>query len=307
MAIDYQGAIAFITGGASGAAFGQAQLFGRLGCRIFIVDIRGDALAEALARLRAEGIDATGAKLDLTDREAYAAVADRVERDLGAPPRFLFNTAGVFAMGPTAASTYEDYDWVFGVNLGGVINGMVTFVPRMIKAGRGGHVVSTSSVGGFLAHDGNTLYCAAKAAVISLMEGYRGALARHGIGVSVLCPMNIRSNIARSADTRPDHLARTGYNVSAETVASLQSVYDHGMDPIVLAEHVRRGIEANQLYIVPYPEARDVLTPHYDEILAAIPSSDSDPEGVATRLATIDRWIAERGDIFERTGAGAPL
>ena len=232
MAIDYRGAIAFITGGASGAAFGQAQHFGRLGCRIFIVDIRGDALEEAVGRLRTEGIEAAGAAFDLMDRTAYADAADRVEREFGAPPTLLFNTAGVFAMGPSEASTYEDFDWVFGVNLGGVVNGLVTFVPRMIRAGRGGHIVSTASVGGFVAYDGNTLYCAAKAAVISLMEGYRGALAKHGIGVSVLCPMNIRSNIARSADTRPQHLARTGYHVSAETVASLQSVYDHGMDPL---------------------------------------------------------------------------
>lgn len=307
MAIDYQGKVAFITGGASGAALGQAQYFGRLGCRIFIVDIRADALNEALAALRAEGITAEGAELDLADRARFAEVADEVERVYGEPPFFLFNTAGVFAMGPTEASTYEDFDWVFQVNLGGVVNGMVTFAPRMIKAGRGGHVVTTSSVGGFLAYDGNTIYCASKAAVISLMEGYRGALEKYGIGVSVLCPMNIKSNIARSAGTRPAHLAKTGYNVSEETVASLQSVYDHGMEPAELADHVRRGIEANQLYIIPYPEAREILEGHYRTILDAIPPVESDAASVAKRLATIDRWIAERGDIFERTGPDAPL
>ncbi|MBN8819296.1 MAG: SDR family NAD(P)-dependent oxidoreductase [Sphingomonas sp.] len=304
--MSYDGKVAFITGGASGAAFGQAQLFGRLGCRIFIVDVRGDALEEALAKLRAEGVTAEGAQLDITDRAAFARVADQVEHVYGEPPYFLFNTAGVFAMGPSESSTYEDYDWVFGVNLGGVINGLVTFVPRMIKAGRGGHIVSTSSVGGFLTYDGNTLYCAAKAAVISLMEGYRGALEKYGIGVSVLCPMNIRSNIARSANTRPAHLAKTGYVVNDETVASLQSVYDHGMDPIELAGHVRRGIEANQLYIIPYPEARPVMEQRYNEILDSVLPVEADPDGVASRLATIDVWMRERGTIFEQKSPDAP-
>ena len=230
--MDYAGKVAFITGGANGAGFGQAQVFGRLGCRVFIADIRADALDAAVAKLRKEGIDAHGSQLDIMDRKAYARVADDVERTCGEPPQLLFNTAGVSAFGPAEASTFDDYDWVLGVNLGGVINGMLTFIPRMIKAAKGGHIVSTASLGGFQGLEAALIYCASKAAVISLMEGYRPALQKFGIGVSVLCPANIKSNMALSADTRPSHLRKTGYVVNDQTKDSLRDIYQFGMDPV---------------------------------------------------------------------------
>ena len=133
---DFAGQLAFITGGASGAGFGQAQLFGRSGCRIVIADIRADAVEKARAALAAEGIEVHGIALDITDRAAYAAAADEVERVFGQAPTLLFNTAGVNNFGPIENTTYGDFDWLIGVNLGGVVNGMVTFVPRMIASGK---------------------------------------------------------------------------------------------------------------------------------------------------------------------------
>ncbi|MBC2776783.1 SDR family NAD(P)-dependent oxidoreductase [Parasphingopyxis marina] len=305
--MDYRGKTAFITGGANGAGFGQARYFGGLGCRIFIADIRGDALAQALEALRGEGIEAEGAQLDLMDREAYARVADTVEETYGGPPELLFNTAGVFAHGPTEASTYEDFDWVFGVNLGGVVNGMVTMVPRMIKAGRPGHIVTTSSLGGFRGGDGAALYSAAKAAVISLMEGYRGALEKYDIGVSVLCPANINSNIALSSDTRPAHLKRSGYVVNEDSKQALKDIYQHGMDPMELAENVRKGIDANALYIIPYPEAKEGIAAHFAEIVEAFPPLESDPEGAKKRTEALIEWAGKRRDIFTAKSKDAPV
>ena len=238
--MDYAGSC-FITGGANGAGFGQAQVFGRLGCRVFIVDIRAEALDAAVGKLRKEGIDAHGSQLDIMDRKAYARVADEVERTCGEPPRLLFNTAGVSAFGPAEASTFDAYDWVLGVNLGGVINGMLTFIPRMIKAAKGGHIVSTASLGGFQGLEAALIYCASKAAVISLMEGYRPALQKFGIGVSVLCPANIKSNMALSADTRLSHLRKTGYLVNDQTKDSLQDIYQFGMDPVDWRNTSRRA------------------------------------------------------------------
>jgi len=305
--VDYKGKVAFITGGANGAGFGQAQVFGRLGCRIFIIDIRADALNEAVSRLRQEGIEARGAQLDIMDRAAFARVADEVERVYGEPPQLLFNTAGVAAFGPAEASTYDDFDWVFGVNLGGVVNGMVTFVPRMIKAGNGGHVVSTSSLGGFQGLEFSLQYCAAKAAVISLMEGYRPALQKYGIGVSVLCPANIKSNMALAADTRPAHLRKTGYLVNEDTKKSLQSIFNSGMDPVVLAQHVKAAIDANALYVIPYPETKAGLEQHFAEIAGSIPTLESDPEGVKQRLTALQEWAQSAGsrDMFTKKGPDA--
>ncbi len=169
---DFAGKVAFITGGASGAGLGQAKVFSEAGCKIVIADIRQDHLDEAMAYFKEKKAPVHAIRLDVTDRKAYAAAADEVERVFGEPPQLLFNTAGVNTFGPAEASTYEDYDWVMGVCLGGVINGMVTFVPRMIKAGKGGHIATTSSWGGFMGGATTAPYSAAKAAVNNLMESY---------------------------------------------------------------------------------------------------------------------------------------
>jgi NAD(P)-dependent dehydrogenase (short-subunit alcohol dehydrogenase family) len=121
MAFDFAGRTAFITGGASGAGFGQAKVFGRAGCKVCIADIRPDAIEAALAELRGEGIECHGIALDITDREAFVRAAEEAEGALG-PVTMLFGTAGVSIFGPLEKATYADYDWIFGVNFGGVVN-----------------------------------------------------------------------------------------------------------------------------------------------------------------------------------------
>ncbi len=286
---DFGGRVAFITGGASGAGFGQAMVFGRAGVRIAIADVRPEALDEAVVTLREAGIDAEGFPLDVTDRAAYARVADAVEERFGDPVTLLFNTAGVNGFGPIETMTYEDFDWILGVNLGGVINGMQTFVPRMIAAGRGGHVASVASVGGFEGSRMAGPYSLAKAGVINLMESYAQALPAHGIGVSVLCPASIRSNISDAHLTRAQPSA-TGVLSDDDFVSTLREVYSHGMDPEHLALHLKRAMEREQLYVIPYPEVRDDLEGTFGRILDAIPGTDDlDPAGAARR----ERALAE--------------
>jgi NAD(P)-dependent dehydrogenase (short-subunit alcohol dehydrogenase family) len=264
---DFTGKIAFITGGASGAGFGQAKVFSDAGMKVVIADVRQDHLDEAVAYFKKKKAPVHTIKLDITDRKAYAAAADEVEKVFGSPPQLLFNTAGVNTFGPAEASTYEDYDWVIGVCLGGVINGMVTFVPRMIKAGKGGHIATTSSWGGFMGDSGTAPYSAAKAAVNNLMESYYLALKPYGIGVSVLCPMNIRSNIFEAVYTRPKHLQNTGYNVIEKTVNFLRSIHAQGMDPVELAQIFKKGIENEQLYVIPYPDSERMLKDNFQRVL----------------------------------------
>ncbi len=290
--------IAFITGGASGAGFGQAQVFGRAGARVVVADIRTAAVEQAVAALQAEGITAHGITLDIMDRAAYARAADEVEAVFGAPPSLLFNTAGVNSFGPVENTSYDDFDWIVGVNLGGVINGMVTFVPRMIASGRPGHIVTTSSLGGLMGSALAAPYSAAKAAVINLMESYRQGLEKHGIGVSVLCPANIRSNIAEASRLRPAQFGKSGYVENDDSIASLHSIHQHGMDPVELAEHVKRGIEANQLYIIPYPEAKEGLAAHYAQILDSVLPMEADPEGARLRTEALQNWAADRARVF---------
>jgi NAD(P)-dependent dehydrogenase (short-subunit alcohol dehydrogenase family) len=256
---DFKDKVAFITGGASGAGFGQAKVFSEAGCKIVIADIRQDHLDEAKAYFKDKKVQVHFIKLDLTDRKAYAEAADEVEKVFGSPPQLLFNTAGVNTFGPAEASTFEDYDWVIGVCLGGVINGMVTFVPRMIKAGKGGHIATTSSMGGFMGGSTTAPYSAAKAAVNNLMESYYTALKPYGIGVSCLCPGNIKSNIAEAVFTRPKKLENTGYNVTEKTINLLRSIHAGGIEPVELAKILKKAIEDEVLYVIPVPNPEEML------------------------------------------------
>jgi len=295
---DLGGELAFITGGASGAGLGQALVFGRAGAAVVIADIRQDAIDKALEQIRGEGIRAHGIALDITDRQAYANAADEVEREFGMPPTILSNTAGVNSFGPVEKTTYDDFDWIIGVNLNGVINGMVTFVPRMIAAGKPGHIVTVSSLGGLMGSSLAAPYSAAKAAVVNLMESYHMGLEKYSIGVSVVCPANIKSNIAEASKLRPAQFGQSGYVENEASIESLHSIHKHGMDPEELATHILNGIEAKQLYVIPYPEASDALAPRFKQILESIPGHDTDPEGVKTRVDALMSWSANGASVF---------
>ncbi len=295
---DFAGKVAFITGGASGLGLGLAKVFAEAGCKVVIADIRQDAIDEALAYFRGKNAAVHGIVLDITDRAAYARAADEVEKVFGEPPQLLFNNAGVNTFGPTEKSTYEDWDWLMGVDFWGVVNGIQTFLPRMIAADKGGYIVNTSSLGGFQGSQGAAIYSAAKAAVNNLSESYALALKPYGIGVTVVCPANIKSNIAEATRTRPAHLQNTGYLVNDETIASLHSIHIHGMEPVDLAGHIKTAIEAEQLYCIPYPEAKGGLEAHFQSIVEAVPGEETDPEGVKQRTEALKNWAQSRTRMF---------
>jgi NAD(P)-dependent dehydrogenase (short-subunit alcohol dehydrogenase family) len=264
---DFAGKVLFITGGASGAGLGQAKVFSEAGCKVVIADIRQDHIDEAMAYFKDKKAEVHAIKMDITDRKAYAAAADEVEEVYGSPPQMLFNTAGVNAFGPAEASTFEDYDWILNVCLGGVINGMVTFVPRMIKAGKGGYIVSVSSMAGFMGGPTTAPYSAAKAAVINLMETYYQALKPYDIGVSCVCPGGIKSNIGESSYTRPKHLENTGYNTNETTIEFMRHHYSFGIDPVELAKILKKGIEDEVFFILPMPEPEKMLKGIAEQII----------------------------------------
>lgn len=294
---DYSNEIMFITGGASGAGFGQAQVFGRAGAAIVVADIRREAVDEAVTKLKAEGIRAHGIQLDICDRAAYAAAADEVEQVFGRTITILSNTAGVNSFGPVERTTYDDYDWIIDVNLNGVINGMVTFVPRMIEAGVPAKIVTVSSLGGLGGSPLAAPYSAAKAAVVNLMESYNMSLGKYGIDVSVVCPANIKSNIADATKLRPADKSNTGYVENEASRASLESIHQHGMTPETLAQHIMNGLEAKQLYIIPYPECRGMVEARFNQILDAFPAMDTDPEA-QMRADALMNWGANGAKVF---------
>jgi len=250
---DFAGKIAFITGGASGIGYGQAQIFSEAGMKVVIGYVTESHRAEAAAYFKEKKADVHFVRLDVTDREGYANAANEVERVYGSPPDLLILTAGVNVFGPAEASTYEDFDWVVGVCFWGVVNGLITFVPRMIKAGKGGHISATVSWGAFGADASTAPYRAAKAGVLNLMESYYLALKPYGIEVSAICPANVKSRIYETAlKTRPEHLKNTGYHVTEQTQGYYASIQEHGMDPRVHADWHKKGIESGQFLIIPY-------------------------------------------------------
>lgn len=272
------GRTAFITGGGSGVALGQAKVFAQAGCKVAIADIRQDHLDEAMAWFEGRGHDVMAVKLDITDRAAYARAADEVEAKLG-PVELLFNTAGVSIFGPLQNATYDDWDWQLDVNLKGVINGIQTFVPRMIERGNGGHIVNTASMSAFVALKGTGIYCTSKMAIRGLSECLALDLADHGIGVSMLCPGAVNTNIHEAVLTRPAHLQNTGYyGADPNMMAHLKQVIAIGMEPEVLAQYVLKGVEADQLYILPYPEFRGTLEEIHERVMTSLARPEDDPD-----------------------------
>lgn len=266
---------AFITGGASGIGFGIAKALARRGVFVVIADLRPDHIDRALVEVREAGLASSIAALtlDVTDRAAFAAVAERMDIELGGID-ILVNNAGVGIEGPVLEAGFADWDYGLGVNLGGVINGLQTFLPRMIAHGRGGHVVNVSSLAAAVRMPANyAIYAAGKAAVLNLSENLREELAGKGIGLSVLCPAFVRSNIHEAALNRPEHL-REGSGFGASEASLLQRPPGNDwMDPETVGEIVADGILAGRLHIVTHGEFHDKMRERNKTLMDAVPEA----------------------------------
>ena len=275
---DLKGKVAFITGGGSGVALGQAKVLSEEGMKVVIADIRQDHLDEAMAYFNEKGAEVHPILLDITDRNAYARAADESEKVFG-PVQVLCNTAGVSIFGPMQDATYDDWDWIMNVNVNGVINGIRTFVPRMIAHGQGGHIVNTASMSAFVPLPGTGVYNTSKYAVRGLSEALRIDLEPHNIGVSVLCSGAVNTNIHEAVLTRPQHLSETGYyGADEEVFKRLKAVIEVGIDPVDLAKYVLDAIRNNDLYVIPYPEFKETLEELFQEVIDALPDPSSDPD-----------------------------
>ena len=215
------GKVAFITGGGSGMGLGMARAFTAHGMNVVIADVRQDHLDEALELLKPAGAHVHAIRLDVADRAAMAAAAEETLRRFG-KVHVLVNNAAVGLLGPMIDARYDDWDWVLGVNIGGVVNGIIEFLPRIRAHGEPGHIVTTSSMAGLFAHGGGGagIYNTTKYAVVGLMESLREELEPLGIGVSVFCPGLVNTNIHEFERLRPARYTNTGYAAHAEAAAA---------------------------------------------------------------------------------------
>ncbi len=275
---DVTGKVAFITGGASGVGFGMAKVFATAGMKVVMADVRQDHLDEAMKQLAAHKASLHPIRVDVTDRVALARAADETERVFG-KVHVVCNNAGINLFNDIGSATYSDWDWVLGVNLGGVVNGVQTFVPRIKAHGEGGHIVNTASMASFISGPGAGIYTCSKFAVRGLSEALRWSLAPHGIGVSVLCPGLVKSAIYESEQIRPAHLQ--GSRMDPQFLTRLAQVHQIGMEPEEVGEKVLRGIRRGDFYIFPHPEFKEELQAIFDEALHALPEEPAPAARVA--------------------------
>ena len=267
---DFTGRTAFVTGGANGVGIGIVHNLLSEGCKVAVADIRQDAIDAALAGL--DNREVMGVRLDVMDRAGFVSAADKVEAEFG-PVSLLFNNAGVNLFQTIEDSSWDDWDWVLGVNLGGVINGVMTFAPRMkarALAGEvtGGHIVNTASMASFIAGGAPGIYNTAKFAVRGLSYSLRHSMHAYGIGGSVVHPGLVKSMIYASDDVRPDELKGGMKPVDAAAVERLAGLHEFGMEPDVIGARILDGVRENRANIFTHPDHKEELAELFDEILA---------------------------------------
>jgi NAD(P)-dependent dehydrogenase (short-subunit alcohol dehydrogenase family) len=261
-----QGKGAVITGGASGIGFATAQLLGARGARVVLADIEQSALDTATEQLRTAGIEAHGVKCDVSVKADVDALADAAFNQLGAV-HIVFNNAGVAVGGPITEMTHEDWRWTIDVDLWGPIHGVEAFVPRLVQQNEGGHVLFTASFAGLVPNVGLGPYCVAKYGVVALAEVLSREMRPHQIGVSVLCPMRVGTNIGQSERNRQ---VDYGGPESTSPVLDQDEANDvlagRVIDVDDVAAQTVDAILQNRLYILPHEESRASIRRRFDRI-----------------------------------------
>ncbi len=266
---DLEGKVAFITGGASGIGFGMARAFLAAGMKVIIADFNRGNLDDARGQLKGSNA-AHFIEVDVADREAMARAADESERVFG-KVHVLCNNAGIGGGPAIDDPEFEEWDFMMSVNLGGVVNGVKTFVPRIKAHGEGGHIVNTSSMAGMtpLANMGGC-YTTTKFAVRGLTELLRMTLAPHNIGTSLLCPGFVHTRIldGQRIPTQPKGWRDGGMGAMRD---DLRKLLVGAMDPLEVGERVLGAIRRNEPYVLPHSEFKPEMEELCQEILDAFP------------------------------------
>jgi NAD(P)-dependent dehydrogenase (short-subunit alcohol dehydrogenase family) len=260
-----EGKGAVITGGASGIGFATARELGKRNARVVIADIEAAALAAAVRQLRDDGIEAYGVECDVTSLDAVQALAAESFERLGTV-HVVFNNAGVALGGPVAALTHDEWRWIIDVDLWGPIHGVEAFLPRLLEQDDGGHLLFTASFAGLVPNVGLGAYCVAKYGVVALAEVLHRELRGSGIGVSVLCPMRVATNIGTSERNRG-----AAYGGAPQTPPLLDAEARDDLAGRVLAvdDVARMTVDAiipNHLYVLPHEESLDPIRRRFERI-----------------------------------------
>ncbi|MGH0030923.1 MAG: SDR family NAD(P)-dependent oxidoreductase [Myxococcota bacterium] len=275
----FEGRVAVVTGAASGIGLAMATRFAEAGMRVVLADLERGALEEAASGLSARGFEALPVVTDVAQPDALHALAERTLDAFGAA-HVLCNNAGVFAAGTSWEAPLSDYEWVFAVNVWGVVHGLKAFMPTLLEQDEA-HVVNTSSMAGVTSAPFVAPYYMSKHAVFSLSETLYLEMQAKGttVGVSVVCPELIHTRIAESERNRPEHLKREGPSHTERDLVegAIRASVGTGAEPSVIADRTLEAIREGRLYVLA-PEGdpwRTACNTRLDDL-----RSGSNPAGV---------------------------
>ena len=274
-----QNRVAVVTGAASGIGLGMTRALAGAGAHVAMLDVEDEALAKAHAEFDTANVNVRRYRCDVSDSAQVEEIADRVRSDFGGV-HIVCNNAGVGAGGPIDEATQQDWQWVLGVNLDGVVNGMRTYVPiikETIKDGGDGHIVNTASVMGLWTNPGGSVYSASKYAVVAISEATRPELASFNIGVSALCPYIVDTRILQSGRNRPAKYGtpqRRGGPEAEQRAQAMAALFARGISIDGIGELVLNGIRRNKAYIFTHASSRNPIRQRFERILADFDGSE---------------------------------
>lgn len=260
---ELRGKVAVVTGGASGIGKGIAGRLAAEGMRVVIADIERDALDKTAGE-----IGAIGVPVDVSDAGSVRALA-RATQELYGTVHVVCNNAGIGPMAAVRDLTMDDWHWMIGVNLYGVIHGVHAFLPILTANPDGGHIVNTASMAGLVAPPRLGAYAVTKYGVVALTEVLAAELAAENskVGVSVLCPGTVRTNIGNSSRNRPADLPDRGFE---DVDIQLEGNPDHRwIDPEEAGAVVVRAIKRGDLYALTHPDWYPRVRQRHEAIAAA--------------------------------------
>lgn len=274
--LELTGKVAVVTGGGSGIGAALARAFAAQGMDVAVADVDVAGAEKVADDVRAAGQRALAVATDVSKLASVEALAARTWDELGGC-HVLCNNAGVMVVGGLESRSVADWQWVLGVNLWGVIHGVQAFLPRMLAQPGEKHIVNTGSTAGIMPTPGVGVYATSKYAVVGLSEHLRIDLAPHAIGVSVLCPGGVLTQILRSSRNRPSELGApaTSADDYRRMVTAEPRRPDEMQTPEAIAAIVIDGIRANDAYILTHAHYRKGVQARCEALMRGFDKADA--------------------------------